>query len=180
MISPTFRQLCGVLLALILGPTHAQAQTARVFGELQGILKATDCVVVTDETGQKTKGRIVDVSLSSIVVSTPNRSTGAPGMRTFAQDTIRKVTAADPLWNGALIGAAAGTGLAMWDYFIDPSEPGNAAIFTVAIGLGTAIGAGIDALTSKVLYASHRQSPKVGVSPLFANGRHGVMIDVRF
>ena len=37
MIGPNRRQLCRVVLALILGPTVAQAQTARVFGELRGI-----------------------------------------------------------------------------------------------------------------------------------------------
>jgi hypothetical protein len=44
-----------------------------------------------------------------------------------------------------LVGAAIGTGLATWDYMIDPSEPENAVIFAVAVGLGTAIGAGIGA-----------------------------------
>ena len=82
-----------------------------------------------------------------------------------------------------LVGAAIGTGLAVWDYMIDPSEPGNAVIFGVAIGLGTAIGAGIDALRTKggkLLYASSRQSAEVQVLPLLDNNRQGVLVCIRF
>jgi hypothetical protein len=179
MISPSRRQLCGVVLALILAPTVVHAQPARGFGELRSILKVNDLVIVTDGTGQKTKGRIIDLSVSSLVVSTPNKSSGASDTRTFTEGTVRKIKAADPLRNGALIGAATGTGLALWDYLIDPSEPGNAVIFTVAIGLGSAIGAGVDALTGQVLYVSQRPS-SVGVSPLFGKGRRGVRVDIRF
>ena len=71
----------------------------------------------------------------------------------------------------------------MWDYLIDPSEPGNAAIFTVAIGLGTAIGAGIDALVNKggkVLYASPRRTRGLMLSPLLEKDRQGALVSVRF
>jgi hypothetical protein len=108
---------------------------------------------------------------------------GSEGKWTFAQGTVTEIRATDPLVNGALIGAAIGTGLAMWDYLIDPSEPGNAAIFTAAIGLGTALGAGIDALTKKrgkVLYASPRQNTGVTISPLLGKDRQGVLVYVRF
>ena len=179
MTDPIRRQLSAFVLTLILRPSGVEGQTARRFEELQSVLSANDVVVVEDTTGQKTKGKVVTVSVSSLVVSTPG-STGAPEPRTFARDAVTEIRAADPLWNGALIGAAAGTGLAMWDYLIDPSEPGNAAIFTVAIGLGTAIGAGIDALTSKVLYVSSRQPPRVRVSPLLTKGRQGVLVNVGF
>lgn len=90
--------------------------------------------------------------------------------------------ATDPLWNGALIGAGIGAGLATWDYLIDPSEPGNAAVFTVAIGLGTAIGAGIDALLSKtnVLSPAPRQSRRLMLTPFAAKDRQGALVSVRF
>ena len=82
-----------------------------------------------------------------------------------------------------LIGAAIGTGLATWDYLIDPSEPGNAAIFTVAIGLGAAIGAGIDALRTKggkLLHASSRQTTAMRVLPLLERNRQGALVCIRF
>ena len=100
---------------------------------------------------------------------------------TRGQQTKGNVTT-DALWNGALIGAGIGAGLATWDYLIDPSEPGNAAVFTVAIGLGTAIGAGIDALLSQrnVLHPSPRQSRSLLLTPFVAKDRQGALISVRF
>jgi hypothetical protein len=82
-----------------------------------------------------------------------------------------------------LIGGGIGTGLAIWDYLIDPSEPGNGVIVAVAIGLGTAIGAGVDALLSrggKVLYRSGHPTSSVALSALAGKGRQGVLVSVRF
>lgn len=89
----------------------------------------------------------------------------------------------DPLWNGMLIGAAVGTGLATWDYLIDPSEPGNAVIFTVAIGLGAAIGAGIDALKSQRGNrgsSPFRQTAALRVAPVVGRGHKAVLLRIRF
>jgi hypothetical protein len=59
MISPNRRQLYGFALALVLGQRVVQAQAALTFEQLTGILKANDRVVVTADTGQNTKGRVV-------------------------------------------------------------------------------------------------------------------------
>ena len=93
------------------------------------------------------------------------------------------ITAADPLWNGALVGAAIGTGFAMWDYLIDPSEPGNAVVFGGAIGLGAAVGAGIDALMNrggKIPHVSPRQARRVMMSPVLRKNRQGALVSVLF
>jgi hypothetical protein len=162
---------------LILVPSHAPAQpVATSFEELRQILKRDQTVVVTDANGQRTKGKVAEVSPSSLVVLTPEA-------RAFAEGTITEIRAADPLRNGTLIGAGIGTGLAMWDYLIDPSEPGNAVIFTAAIGLGAAIGAGIDALVNKggkVLYASPRRKSALMFSPFLGKDRQGALVSVRF
>lgn len=89
----------------------------------------------------------------------------------------------DPLWNGMLIGAAVGTGLATWDYLIDPSEPGNAVIFTVAIGLGAAIGAGIDALKTqpgKRGSSPFRRTAAMHVAPVVGRHHKAVLLCIRF
>jgi hypothetical protein len=162
---------------LILAPTGAPAQTvASSFEELRQVLKKGQSVVVTDASGQRTRGKVGDVTPSTLVVF-------IPGARTFDQDIITEIRAPDPLWNGALLGAGIGTGFALWDYLIDPSEPGNGAIFTVAIGLGAAIGAGIDALLNKggkVVYASPRRTRHVVLSPFLGKDRQGAMVSVRF
>jgi hypothetical protein len=90
-------------------------------------------------------------------------------------------TARDSVWNGALIGAGIGAGFAMWDYLIDPSEPGNTAIFAAGIGLGAAIGAGIDALLNKrgVVRASPRHPARATVSPLLRKDQQGMLVSIR-
>ena len=178
MMNPNRRWLGGftAAVALALFPGDIRAQTvARSFEELQSILKMGQTVVVTDDSGRQTKGRLTDVSPSALVVSTPDT-------RTFAEGTVEKIRSPDSLSNGVLIGAAIGAGLATWDYLIDPSEPGNAAIFAVAIGLGTATGAGIDALHQggKVLYMSPQQRSDLPLSPVLGKDRQGVLVSVRF
>jgi hypothetical protein len=168
---------CTSALFVILAPSPAPAQTlSNSFEELRLLLKNGQTVVVTDATGQRTKGKVADVSSSSLVVLVPDA-------RTFTERTVSEIRASDPVWNGALIGAAIGTGLALWDYLIDPSEPGNAVVFTVAIGLGTAIGAGIDALVNRggtLLYVSPRPIRRVMLSPILGKDRQGALVSVRF
>src|SRR5258706_4113254 len=158
-------------------PRPAAAQTAaNSFEELRKVLKRGQTVIVTGASGEQTKGKVADVSRSSLVVRIPEA-------RTFAEGTVTEIRVTDPVSNGALIGAAIGTGLAMWDYLIDPSEPGNAVVFTVAIGLGTAVGAGIDALVNrggKVVYASPRQTRRLTNSSVIRTDRQGVLVSVRF
>jgi hypothetical protein len=170
--------ICSTLAVfVILAPSPAPAQTVSTsFEELGQVLKKGQTVVVTDATGQQAKGKVADVSPASVVVL-------IPAARTFTEHTVSEIRATDPVWNGALIGAAIGTGFAMWDYLIDPSEPGNAAIFTVAIGLGSAIGAGIDALVNRggtLVYAAPRQPRRVTISPVLGKDRQGALVSVRF
>ena len=171
------RHTCSTLAVFLLAASPAPAQTvSNSFEELRQVLRKGQTVVVTDATGQRTKGKVADVSPSSLVVLVPDA-------RTFTERTVSEIRITDPVWNGALIGAAIGTGFAMWDYLIDPSEPGNAAIFTVAIGLGSAIGAGIDALVNRggtLVYAAPRPPRRVTISPVLGKDRQGALVSVRF
>jgi len=174
VIGPNRRWLGGFVLAAALFPGSARAQElARSFEDLRQTLKVGQRVVVTDESGQKSKGRVDELSTSSFTV----------GPRTFTEATVTEIRLPDPLWNGALIGAVVGAGLATWDYMIDPSEPGNAAIFSVAIGLGTAFGAGIDALTTrggKRLLAAPRQTRGLMILPLIERNRQAAFVSFHF
>jgi hypothetical protein len=174
MLNPDRRRLAGLFAAVVLSPGYAGAQpAAHSFDELQRLLKVAQTVVVTDDSGQAIKGRVEKLSTASITV----------GGRTFTDAAVREIRFPDPLWDGMFIGAAVGTGLATWDYLIDPSEPGNAAVFAVAIGLGAAIGTGIDALRTKggrLLYASPRRTAEMGLLPLLGRNRQGVLISIRF
>jgi hypothetical protein len=163
---------------LILTPDLASAQTvANSFEELRQVLKNGQTVIVTDASGRRTKGKVADLpsSPSSLVLLVPEA-------QTFAEGSVVEIRATDSLRNGALIGGGIGMGLAMWDYLIDPSEPGNAVIFAAAIGVGTAIGMGIDAVRAggRVLYHPRRQTRSLTISPLAAKNRRGVLVSIRF
>lgn len=167
------RRLGGMTLVGVLFVRGAVAQpAARSFDELRSKVNAGQTVFVTDATGRQTKGKVADISGSTLVIITPET-------RTFTDAAITDIRITDSRWDGALIGAGVGAGLAIWDYSIDPSEPGNAAIFAVGIGLGAAIGAGIDALRARPGRTVYR-SPRAAVSPVVGRARQGLSMSVRF
>jgi hypothetical protein len=160
--------LVGVLLANGAGAQPA----ARSFDELRSKLSASQTVFVTDARGRQTKGKVVEISGSTLVILTPET-------RTLTDAAITDIKITDSRWDGALIGAGVGIGLAIWDYSIDPNEPGNAAMFAIGAGLGAAIGAGIDALRARPGRTVYR-SPRVAVLSVVGRARQGLSISVRF
>jgi hypothetical protein len=84
--------------------------------------------------------------------------------------------------NGAIIGGVVGGGLALVDFVRDTSEPGsNGTTVILAVGLGAAIGAGIDALM--VRNGGVQRQPRrrrIVISPLMAKGRRGALMTVGF
>jgi hypothetical protein len=188
-MAPRRRTLAGfIILALAVLPRVAHAQAASPDGR-QGwptvdALAPSTKIVVTLKTGETWVGDFRRTSAADVTIAVRPKGQQPAKEETLPKSLIATVaTAPDPVWNGALLGAGIGTGLAIWDYLIDPSEPGNAAIFTVAIGLGTAIGAGIDALVNrrgKVLYAASGQTASITVSPSLAKDRRGMFVSIRF
>ena len=167
-----------LMVTICLSPSVARAQApATSFADLRAVLKPGQTIVVTDANGQRIKGKVRDVALSP-----PALVIAAPAPRTFTEGSITEIRTTDSLLTGAILGGSIGAGLALWDYLIDPSEPDNGAIFAVAIGLGTAVGAGIDALIdgSRVLYRSGQQQRRVTVAPIATAHRQGVRVSVRF
>ncbi|HEU4890002.1 MAG TPA: hypothetical protein VFT47_00535 [Vicinamibacterales bacterium] len=180
MAAPQRHRVRAVVLVGLLGalPSAARAQPpAASFDDLRAILKNGQTIVVTDIAGQRIKGKLRDVSSSP-----PSLVLAGPAPRTFLASSIAEVRKTEGVLNGALIGAGIGAGLALWDYLIDPSEPGNAAIFAVSMGLGTAIGAGIDALRDggRVVYRSGMPKRSVTFVPIAQRSRRGVQVAVRF
>ena len=169
------------VLVLVLGallPGAVCAQTpATSFDELRLRLKRGQTVVVTATSGERIKGKVGDVTGSppSLALLTPTR-------RTLAEGSVAEIRTTDSLLTGALVGGGIGAGLALWDYLIDPSEPDNGAIFVGAIAIGTAVGAGIDALIDgrRILYRSSRQKGTVTIAPIASAKRQGVRVSIRF
>lgn len=173
MIGLSRHTACAVtVFAVLAAGTSATAQTATSFQELRQLLQDGQVVVVVDSSGRHIKGKVSEVSPSSLVLLVPEA-------RSFAESTVREIRASDSWREGAFIGAGIGAGFALWDYLIDPSEPGNAVIFTVAVGAGAAIGAGVDALIGRrVLYRSGSSTVKLTIAPVVTADRHGALISV--
>lgn len=158
--------------------TRIYLALARSFQNLRRTLKVGQTVRVTDTSGRQTKGKVAEVSASSLVISTGFQT---PEKRTFAQDAITEIRASDPWWNGMLIGA--GIGMSPLFFGVDPSEQTTRAyITTISVGLGAAIGAVLDALTGsrEVLYVSPQQRSDLTLSPVLGKDRQGVLVSVRF
>jgi hypothetical protein len=167
---------------VILSPSPAPAQTiANSFEELQTVLKKGQTVIVTDASGQRVKGKVADVSPSSLVVLIPEA-------RTFAEGTVTEIrAAADSLRNGALIGVGVGVGAGV-AVILAKCDNGPDCSYALKVGagyagIGAAIGAGIDALVNKagrVLYRSRQQTRSLTLSPLLGKDRQGALVSVRF
>ena len=170
----------AVAVFVILAPRPAPAQpVATSFEELRQVLKNGQAVVVTDASGRRARGRVADVSRSSLVVRVPEA-------RTFTEGTVKEIRSPDTLRSGALtgLGIGAGAGLAMVAAMCyDGADCGpSAQVVGIAGGIGAAIGAGIDALMDRgrVLYRPRPHAFTLTVSPLAGEYRKGVSASVRF
>ena len=146
---PTRRALFCALALLVVAGCAARAP-ARSFSDLQQRLKPDATVFVIDSTGTETKGTVVNVSPSALILAVDGVQ------RRMGQESVRQVQSyGDSLWNGFLIGMALATpGMLIADPTYEPC-PDNAQMRcansqveqrSLAIGIMGGVGAGIDAL----------------------------------
>lgn len=179
----------GVLAFLLLhasGPRVEAQQVASSFDQLAVLVKPGDTITVSDVTGRETRGRIEKLSSDVLILDT------SAGPRQLGELDVAAITQrrSDSLKNGAIIGAAAGTA-----YFVTiltilsgtsdgggPIVPAAIVGGVLTVGMGAAAGAGIDALISRrqVIYQKAPGRSRLGVSPLFGNGRRGAAVTVHF
>jgi len=177
------RHMWSTLAAfVILAPSPTSAQTiANSFGELQTVLKKGQTITVTDASGERVKGKVADVSPSSLVAFIPEA-------RMFAEGSVTEIRiAADSLKNGTLIGLGVGGGVGV-AVILAKCDNGSDCSYALKVaagyaGIGAAIGAGIDALLYKggrVVYRSRQQTHSLSVSPLLGKERQGALVSFRF
>lgn len=143
-------------VAVIVGGGCAARQPARSFLDLQERLHSGNTVYVTDTTGIETKGKVVEVSASALVLDVKGIH------QRMDQGSVRHVQRqGDSLWNGMLIGVAVGASAML---IADPTYQrctndtrkmcANSQIGqrVLAIGIMGAGGAGIDALIGRRRY----------------------------
>jgi hypothetical protein len=172
----------ALAVSIFLAPGGATAQpVASSFEELRRVLMKGQTVVVTEPSGQRTTGRVADLSPFSLVVVVPQDPP-----RTFAEGTVTEIRRPDTLGNGALTGLAVGAGasIPLISAMCADGPDCGPWLHTAAVsaGIGAAIGAGIDALLKGggVLYRWPRRTSRLTLSPLVGTDRPGVLVSVRF
>jgi hypothetical protein len=134
------------------------AQTVDSFATLPAVVKSGTKVFVADDSGAVTKGRVTDLSATSIALLTSRDQPVS-----FPASSVRMVSRVDSRWSGFWIGAAAGAVPGVWlgtgfkTYCSNEAAscPEAPAYFGVLFGLlGGWIGSGIDGLIDgqKVVY----------------------------
>jgi hypothetical protein len=143
-------------VAIVVSGGCAARQPARSFLDLQQRLHSGNTVYVTDNAGTETKGQVVEVAGSSLVLEVKGVQ------RRLDQSTIRNVQRrGDSLWNGTLIGVAVGASAMLLG---DPKyercandaqrlcQNPQTGQRLLAVALAGAGGAGIDALIGRRRY----------------------------
>jgi hypothetical protein len=167
----------GVTLAL-LSPGGVGAQpVATSLEQLKG-LGSTKVVTVADRAGDAFRGTIADVSESSLCLQIAGK------IRCFEAgdvDSVR-VRKEDSLIEGALIGAAVGTGLTSLMFLDNECRRDTScyAAVTVYGGIGTAAGLLIDALLHGTLVVYSAPSGKEARLKLSPMGPKGVRLTIVF
>jgi hypothetical protein len=173
-----------VVVAVALAcPTSALAQRlTSTLDQLSLIVSKGDLVTVQDQTGTRTRGTLIEVRTDRLVIDTGDIT------RAWSADELREVRrrTKDPVWNGAIIGAAISGGLTSLAYLDNEcrGDPVCAKAVVVYAVIGAAAGAGIDALirADRVIYRRSDGRVSWMVAPAFFvhKRRGGVQLSIGY
>ena len=157
------------------------------FAILQTFVGVGDEIKVRHEGGRPVRGKVVSISDSELVVARlqyPFPSFRSRKEQVFAKDVVESVDAVDSVWNGALLGMAAGTAVLIRQVQLADrrnQSPGFAALLfgIPAVVVGAGIGGGIDLLLNQTIYR-RSQTHRIAISPWLGRDQKGVMARVRF
>src|SRR5262245_43958408 len=190
--------LCMSLPLVFVAPRQANAQVvATSFEELRSLVKSGDTIYLTEANGKKTRGRLGELTQSSLEILVPKL--GSDGREKFvpqsrlAESDIRQIQIerGDSVLNGTLIGLAVVGGpwlLACnpatdWCYYNDGANLYRG-IALITSGIAAGIGALIDAgITERVLVyyqAPGQRSSGVHVLPFASKSAAGMQLTWRF
>jgi len=159
------------------GQAVDRTETTTSFAGLPIHAGVGDLVYVTDQNGQRTKGRVTGVNLSSIDL--------APG-GSFEAAAVRQVDVGDPIWGGVLAGAGLGflagalvtancSNSCTSSGFLSPGGWGM-------VALGGLTGGLVDAATKRHAYRRPAGSRSLSVewSPQLSGDAKGLWVTFRF
>ena len=170
------RTIILVLAAVAVTASLAEAQRVS-FDRLALQLNQGDAITVTHGDGQELRGRIVDLSSSTLALE-------ADGLRRDLDRgdiSVIHRRERDSLTNGALVGFASGVAfiVTFGGSAADPYALPWYALFGAA---GAGIGVGFDALHqgSRVVYRAAPSDRRLAVSPVVSPERQGVSVSFGF
>jgi len=151
------------------------ADSARSFDELRMRLKPGDTVWVVDAQGHEVKGKLHELSSTSLTMD-------SWGRKTFQAEAVRlvKQKKAHPFGRGALIGFGAGALIALALIAQEPDEASGVEPLILG-GIGAGVGIGVAALIPRkefVLYRAPGSSNpgSVSVAPVVAPRARGIAL----
>jgi hypothetical protein len=172
-----------LLAFLVSGTTELTAQEARSFEQLQLLVKPDDTITVLEITGKVTKGRIVQLTDSTLQLMTDGVLRELPQNRTMQIRQKREDSLSNGAKYGALVGGGLGALMAAGLYIMVDHCIGCA----VAVGagysaMGAGVGVGIDALIrrERVIFTPAPASSRVTIRPLLSAQRRGVSLSWAF
>ena len=167
-----------LVLVALAGSATAQDVSAPVDDLLRTGLGPGDGVYVTDVQGERTEGRVSEVSATGLTITDGNDEWS------WTVTDIVRVEARDGLTNGILIGVAIGTGAFLMRCHyggnrtgICPILPYALTVGYVPLGVGAYLGALFDRHMTRTLYRAPPPA-RVEFSPLLSHERMGLRLAV--
>lgn len=174
------------LTLFIFGSSEAAAQQATSFRQLQILVKAGDTVSVTESSGKVSKGKITELSDSSVRLLENGVARELSEADVLEIKQRRSDSLANGARNGAIAGAAFGVLYAVGICYMAQCRNVGAPALIVGFttGLGAGISVGIDALIvrQQTIYRAggRKSSTRIGVTPFLWGDRKGVLLSLRF
>ena len=158
----------------------AEAQPLASFDRLGLRLNQGDFIAVTDRTGRELRGRLIDLSPTTLSLQIDN---GLHDLEEAEVSSIRR-RHRDSLKNGALAGFFSG---AVVVGILTADEGSSGGVYKLlAMSLfgaaGAGIGVGFDAWyeQSQIVYTAERSTRRVAVLPLLSRDRRGLALSLGF
>jgi hypothetical protein len=164
-------------------------QIRTTFEDLPSIIDPGCEVIVVDETGRKTRGRVSAISKDRVVVRYRRRLFRASEERALSNQIVTRIDIVDSTWNGALIGAAVAPvlvyGIHRWEDAAVPDSNSMKGLGTIVFGgisatLAVGIGHWIDRSMNRAIYERRGGTPGVTLAPWLEPTRRGIRAHVRF
>lgn len=172
----------ALLLALALLPDDARSQPlSQSFAELRKTISPGQVIWVTDDMGQRIKGRLAEISDSSLKLIAGR----GPDEVVFVPERTARIERRDSLDNGIVFGllggGVLGWGAARAGCGYDDECALYVGVITIPVGIGAGIAAGalVDAAFKKTVYRS-TQRTRVSMAPVIDGDRRGVHLSLSF